>query len=226
MSQDDLTLVKLKRVNKIYSRDTISLHVLKDIELTIYQKDFIAIMGPSGSGKSTLLNIIGLLDRPTSGIYYHLEQDTTTMDDDKLSRLRNKSIGFVFQTFNLFPQLNVFENIEVPMLYAGIKKTKRIKKITELAELLGLRERLNHRPTELSGGEMQRVAIARALANEPSLILADEPTGNLDELTGRNILSIFDELNRKGTAIIVVTHNPDIASFAKLTLSLRDGRFV
>ncbi|OHB75707.1 MAG: macrolide ABC transporter ATP-binding protein [Planctomycetes bacterium RBG_16_59_8] len=219
-----MALCDFQNVSRIYPRGADGLMALHDVTLAIEPGDFVSVTGPSGSGKSTLLHILGLLDRPTLGTYRHLERDVSTYDDNALSRIRNKTIGFIFQSFNLFPQLNVLENVEVPMIYAGVSAAARRRRSVELVERVGLKPRSTHRPTELSGGEMQRVAVARALANEPVLLLADEPTGNLDEATGNEIVKLLLELNGRGTTLIVVTHNPDIARLAGRSVRLRDGR--
>jgi putative ABC transport system ATP-binding protein len=219
-------LCRLQGVSRVYVKGGREIAALREVSFEIASGEAIAIMGPSGSGKSSLLNLLGLLDRPTSGTYHHLDRDVSRLDDDELSHLRNRTIGFVFQSFNLFPQLDVLDNVEVPMIYAGVPAGERRRRGRDLIERVGLQHRATHRPGELSGGEMQRVAIARALANEPSILLADEPTGNLDEAHGRQIMQILSELNVRGMALVVVTHNPEIALHARRTLHLRDGRLV
>jgi len=200
------------------------LTVLKGLNLTFEEGDFIALMGPSGSGKSTLLNILGCLDRPTSGQYYLGDTDVSDMPDDQLSEVRSKYLGFIFQSYNLLPQYTVVENIEVPLIYQGIKLTEATQRRCErLAEMVGLGHRLDHRPMQLSGGQQQRVAIARALVNDPQVILADEPTGNLDSRTSVEIMQMLTELNRMGKTIIMVTHENDIAEWASRVIRLRDG---
>jgi putative ABC transport system ATP-binding protein len=211
-------------VSRLYRKGEREFFALKEVTFAFAAGDFLSVTGPSGSGKSTFLNILGLLDRPTRGTYLHLGEDVSGLDDDALSRIRNRTIGFIFQSFNLFPQLTVLENVEVPMIYAGVPAGERRRRATVLVERVGLAPRAAHRPTELSGGECQRTAIARALTNEPSLILADEPTGNLDEANGREIVRLLVELNAQGTALVVVTHNPEVAARAHRRIRLHDGR--
>ena len=211
-------------VSRLYRKGEREFFALKEVTFAFAAGDFISVTGPSGSGKSTFLNILGLLDRPTCGTYLHLGEDVSGLDDDALSRIRNRTIGFIFQSFNLFPQLTALENVEVPMIYAGVPAGDRRRRASALVERVGLTPRASHRPTELSGGECQRTAIARALANEPSLILADEPTGNLDETNGREIVRLLVELNAQGTALVVVTHNPEVAAQAHRQIRLHDGR--
>lgn len=199
-------------------------HALAGVDLEIERGSFWAISGPSGSGKSTMLNLLGCLDRPTSGEYTFEQSDIATTTDDQLSDLRLKHIGFVFQNFHLIPQLTVQENIELPLFYQGANPEETALRARALADRVGLADRLSHRPTELSGGQQQRVAIARALANDPSVILADEPTGNLDTATGNSIMSLLTELHGQGKTILMVTHEPDIAAYAQLQLLMRDGR--
>lgn len=216
-------MIEVSDVRKAYNIGKIDLEVLKGISLDVKEKEFLAIMGPSGSGKSTLMNIIGCLDRPTSGVYKLEGVDVTERSDDELAEIRNKRVGFVFQTFNLLPRFTTLKNVELPMIYSGIPSTEREKKAIEMLEVVGLFKRASHRPNELSGGEQQRVAIARALVNDPAMILADEPTGNLDSVSGNEIISIFEKLNKKGRTIIIVTHNRDIALHTKRIVQLRDG---
>ncbi len=199
---------------------------LHGVDLTIDEGDFVAIMGPSGSGKSTLLNLLGCLDRPTGGSYYLGDIDVARMGDDEISRIRNQRIGFIFQSFNLIPSLSVLDNIEVPLFYAGVPAREARKRSRLLAERVGLGQRTSHRPTQLSGGQQQRVAIARALANDPFIILADEPTGNLDSATGVEIMSMLHELNAANKTIIMVTHEDDIAAHARRIITVRDGRIL
>ncbi|MFO0807257.1 MAG: ABC transporter ATP-binding protein [Gemmataceae bacterium] len=199
-------------------------HVLKGLNLAFEEGDFVALMGPSGSGKSTLLNILGCLDRPTRGAYYLAGQNVAEMPDDELSDVRSKYLGFIFQSYNLLPQYTVVENIEVPLLYQGCKLTDATReRCIQLAELVGLGERLDHRPNQLSGGQQQRVAIARSLVNDPQVILADEPTGNLDSRTSDEIMELLSQLNAAGKTIIMVTHENDIAEWARRVVRLRDG---
>lgn len=220
----DAPILVMERLCKSYELGTMELKVLRDIALTINNGDYVAIMGPSGSGKSTLLNMIGCLDRPTSGDYWLGGQNVSLLDDDQVSLIRGARIGFVFQSFNLISQLNVIENIEVPMYYQGYSERESAERARELATMVGLGERLNHRPSELSGGQQQRVAIARALSNDPLIILADEPTGNLDSESGAEILKILVGLHKKGKTLIVVTHDEHIAEDAGRVVEIFDGR--
>jgi len=217
-------ILVMERLCKSYELGTMELRVLRDIELTIHNGDYVAIMGPSGSGKSTLLNMIGCLDRPTSGDYWLGGQNVSLLDDDQLSLIRGARIGFIFQSFNLINQLNVVENIEVPMYYQGFSEHESAERAIEFARIVGLAERLDHRPSELSGGQQQRVAIARALANDPLIILADEPTGNLDSESGSEILKILVGLHKQGKTLIVVTHDEGIAENADRVVEIFDGR--
>ena len=222
--EKDAPILVMERLCKSYELGTMELKVLRDVALTINNGDYVAIMGPSGSGKSTLLNMIGCLDHPTSGDYWLGGQNVSLLDDDQLSLIRGARIGFIFQSFNLINQLNVVENIEVPMYYQGYSEHESAKRATELAEMVGLGERLDHRPSELSGGQQQRVAIARALANDPLIILADEPTGNLDSESGSEILKILVDLHLQGKTLIVVTHDEGIAENAGRIVEIFDGR--
>lgn len=216
-------MIVLKDIYRSYDLSNITVEVLKGINLEAGQGDFIAIMGPSGSGKSTLLNIIGCLDRPTSGSYLLDNVDVSTKNDNELAEIRNRSIGFVFQSFNLLPRFPAWKNVELPLLYGGVEPKIRKQKAVEMLGRMGLGDRSDHKPNELSGGEQQRVAIARALINSPVIILADEPTGNLDSKVGKEIMEIFAELNRGGVTIILVTHEMEIAGFAKRIVTMRDG---
>ncbi len=216
-------LVLLRDVQKIYRMGDQEVRALAGISLSIEDGGYWAILGPSGSGKSTMLNLLGCLDRPTSGTYLVGGENVALMDDDALSELRLKRLGFIFQSFNLIPQLTVEENIGLPLYYLGWSRERSAERARELAELVGLETRLGHRPAELSGGQQQRVAIARALANDPAILLADEPTGNLDTATGEEILRILRELNEQGKTIVMVTHEIDVASRAKKRLFMRDG---
>jgi putative ABC transport system ATP-binding protein len=222
--KSDAAILVMKGLCKTYHLGSVELRILKDIDLTIRSGEYVAIMGPSGSGKSTLLNMIGCLDRPTAGDYLLGGQSVATLEDDQLSLIRGARIGFVFQSFNLVSQLNVVENIEIPMYYRGFSEQASARRARELATLVGLGDRLNHRPTELSGGQQQRVAIARAMANDPLIILADEPTGNLDSASGADILAILERLHAEGKTLIVVTHDESIAAKAQRVLRLFDGR--
>ncbi|NQV32288.1 MAG: ABC transporter ATP-binding protein [Phycisphaeraceae bacterium] len=216
-------ILVMKDLGKSYQLGSHELKVLRDINLTIRAGEYVAIMGPSGSGKSTLLNMIGCLDRPTYGDYYLGDRNVATLEDDDLSNIRGERIGFVFQSFNLIQQLNVVENIEIPMYYQGRAEQESKTRATELATMVGLEDRLDHRPFELSGGQQQRVAIARALSNDPLIILADEPTGNLDSSSGSDILDILDRLHSEGKTLIVVTHDEHIATKAQRVIRLFDG---
>lgn len=219
-------LIRLQGVFKSYSLGKTVVRALNGISLEISRGEYVALMGPSGSGKSTLMHILGCLDTPDAGSYFFDGDDTARFNDRELARLRNRAFGFVFQSFNLLPRLSALANVELPMLYAGIRRRARIKRATELLELVGLGDRLRHKPNELSGGEMQRVAIARALANEPEVILADEPTGNLDSRTGAEIMRLFDRLAEEGKTVVIVTHDPGIAEHCRRIVRLRDGEIV
>jgi len=219
-----MAVVNIERLSKTYQLGSVLVHALRDVDLQIQQGQYIAIMGPSGSGKSTLLNLLGCLDRPTSGRYWLGDRDVSKLDDDELSLIRGKRIGFIFQSYNLIGQLNVVENIELPMYYQGFSESDSSTRAEQLATMVGLSDRLGHRPYELSGGQQQRVAIARALANDPVIILADEPTGNLDSASGAEILSILNDLHRQGKTLIVVTHDTEIAARAQRIINLLDGR--
>jgi len=219
----DGNIIELRNVHKYYTLGAKRLHVLKGISVTIPRGQYVAVMGSSGSGKSTLLNLLGLLDVVDSGDYMLAGENVARMKDDQLAKHRNARIGFIFQSFNLFPQLDVLGNIEVPMVYQNIPLQKRRARAKELAEAVGLGHRLGHRPRQLSGGEMQRTAIARALANDPPLLLADEPTGNLDESTGNEILALFDKLVAAGQTMVLVTHNPAYKERVHRTLRMANG---
>ena len=218
------SVISLKDVGRSYKVGTEVIHALRSVTLDIYKNEYVALMGPSGSGKSTLLNILGCLDRPTRGQYILGEHDVSTMSDDELSEVRSKYLGFIFQSYNLLPQYTVVENIEVPLLYQGIRLTEATRqRCINLAGMVGLGDRLDHRPMQLSGGQQQRVAIARSLANDPHVILADEPTGNLDSHTSDEIMQMLRKLNEAGKTIIMVTHENDIAQWARRVIRLRDG---
>jgi putative ABC transport system ATP-binding protein len=220
----DKPVLVMDKLCKNYQLGSTLLRVLREIDLTIHNGEYVAIMGPSGSGKSTLLNMIGCLDRPSSGDYLLGGQSVAQLDDDELSNIRGARIGFIFQSFNLIAQLNVIENIEIPMYYQGYSEQQSAERARELAGLVGLADRVDHRPAELSGGQQQRVAIARALGNDPLIILADEPTGNLDSTSGADILTILNRLHSEGKTLIVVTHDEGIATQAERVIRLFDGR--
>ena len=216
-------LIELKDITKLYVMGVEQLYALKGINSNIIKNDYVAIMGPSGSGKSTLMNIIGCLDTPTTGEYYLNGKNVSEMDDDELAEIRNIEIGFVFQTFNLLARSDALHNVELPLIYRGLSKAARIEKAEEALFNVGLQDRMKHKPNELSGGQRQRVAIARALVNDPSIILADEPTGNLDSKTGEEIMGLLEELNQKGNTIIIVTHEEEISQHAHRVIKIRDG---
>jgi len=217
-------VAEVERVTRTYVLGDTQLHALRDVSLRFDEGEYVAIMGPSGSGKSTLLNLLGCLDRPTEGTYRIGGTDVSDLRDDELSRIRGERLGFVFQNYNLIAQLDVLENIEVPLFYAGCSEGEARERARALAERMGLGDRVGHRPSQLSGGQQQRVAIARALANEPLLLLADEPTGNLDSKTGEDILGLLDDLHRSGKTLVIVTHDPSVAARADRTVHMRDGR--
>jgi putative ABC transport system ATP-binding protein len=216
-------IVRIDRLCRAYARGIVPVAALNDVSVAIEPGEYVAIMGPSGSGKSTLLNLLGLLDRPTAGLYYLGGEEVGGMNDDARSAIRNRKIGFIFQSFNLFPQLDVMGNVEVPMLYAGVHAAERHKRAAALIDQVGLTPRRHHRPGQLSGGEMQRVAIARSLVNNPLLLLADEPTGNLDTHTADVIAGMLEDLHGQGKTIIMVTHNPELAAKTTRILRLKDG---
>ena len=219
-------VVRIDQVTRFYLMGKVEVQALRGINLKIVRGEFVSIMGPSGCGKSTLMHIVGCLDRPTSGHVHLDEVDIDELDDNSLAEIRNKKVGFVFQTFNLLPKLNAIENVELPLIYAGISFDARRKKAAELLDIVGLKDRMFHKPSELSGGQSQRVAIARALANDPSIVLADEPTGNLDSKSGDEIIHLFQELNRRGITLIIVTHDQEIADHSKRIVRLKDGLVV
>ena len=217
-------IVRIHELTKNYYLESVTVRALRNVSVEVEEGDFVALMGPSGSGKSTLLNLLGCLDRPTSGAYYLGEEDVSEMEDDQLSEIRSKYLGFIFQSYNLLQQYTVVENIEVPLLYQGIRLDEQTRdRCVRLADLVGLGDRLDHRPMQLSGGQQQRVAIARALVNDPQVILADEPTGNLDSRTSDEIMLMLTKLNQAGKTIIMVTHENDIAAWAKRVIRMRDG---
>lgn len=216
-------LISIEHLNKTYIMGAEKVEALKDISLQIDRGEYVALMGPSGSGKSTLMNLIGCLDSPTRGKYWLNGIEVSTMSDSELAEVRNKQIGFVFQTFNLLPRLTTLENVALPLVYAGLPKEERLKKARAALEAVGLSDRMLHKPNELSGGQRQRVAIARALVNDPAIILADEPTGNLDTKTSHEIMALFEQLHRAGNTLVLVTHEADIAQHAHRIVRLRDG---
>lgn len=218
-----MSLLEIKDIKRDFKLGSETLHVLKDINLTIEKGEYVALMGPSGSGKSTLMNILGCLDTPTSGEYILNGKDVSKMTDTELADIRNKEIGFVFQTFNLMPRTTALDNVALPMVYAGVSKEKRHERAKEVLKLVGLEDRMLHKPNELSGGQRQRVAVARALVNHPSIILADEPTGNLDSKTSYEIMNLFNEIYQNGNTVILVTHEEDIAQYAQRIIRLKDG---
>lgn len=219
-------MIKIENLGKIYDTGKISVEALKSIDLEVHKEEFVSIMGASGSGKSTLMNILGCLDRPTSGSYILDGVSIEKLNEVELAAIRNKKIGFVFQSFNLLSRTSALKNVELPMTYAGISKKERRMKALEVLEKVGLAERVDHLPNELSGGQKQRVAIARALVNGPAILLADEPTGNLDTKSGEEIMAIFQQLNKEGVTVILVTHEPDIAQHTKRIVLFRDGQII
>ena len=218
-----MTLIDIEGVKKIYDLGAEKIHALDGVSLKIERGEYIAIMGPSGSGKSTIMNILGCLDTPTSGSYYFEDEEVREMDDNQLAGIRNEKIGFVFQTFNLLPRISSLQNVELPLIYGGVSLESRRERAKLVLERVGLGDRMNHKPNELSGGQRQRVAVARALANEPSIILADEPTGNLDSKTGEEIMVLFNQIHEAGNTIILVTHEEYIAENAHRIIRLHDG---
>ncbi len=221
-----MDVIRLEDVEKTYIMGKVKVHALRGVNLSIEKGEYVAIMGPSGSGKSTLMNQVGALDRPTKGRVFIEEHDISKMSDNELAKLRRENVGFIFQQFNLIPRLTAIENVELPLWYAGIPKIKRIRRAAELLKLVGLGDRMKHHPTELSGGEMQRVCIARALANDPDIIMADEPTGNLDSKSSEGIMDILEKLNKEGKTIVMVTHEEEYAKRAGRTIVIRDGKVV
>jgi putative ABC transport system ATP-binding protein len=224
MSGPDPVVILAEDLWKVYKLDEQEVEALRGVSLTIERNEFVAIMGPSGSGKSTLMNLIGCLDTPTSGTYELNGKLVSAMSEDELAFTRNREIGFVFQVFNLLSRASAFRNVELPLIYAGMKKAEREEKARRALERVEMKARMNHKPSELSGGERQRVAVARALVNEPSLLLADEPTGNLDSRTGREILNLFHRIHEQGNTIIMVTHDREVANQAQRIISIRDGQ--
>lgn len=224
MASPDSALIRAENLWKIYKLEKTEVKALQGVTFTVRPNEFLAIMGPSGSGKSTLMNLIGCLDTPSEGEYYLKGKLVSSMSENELAHVRNSEIGFVFQVFNLLPRASAFRNVELPLIYKGMKKKEREVKVRQALEMVEMGQRMNHRPPELSGGERQRVAIARALVNEPSILLADEPTGNLDSKTGAEILTLFHKLHARGNAIIIVTHDKDVANQAERIIHLLDGR--
>ena len=222
--KDDNLIISAKNLWKIYQLGKQEVQALRGVTFTVASNEFMAIMGPSGSGKSTLMNLLGCLDTPTKGEYYLKGKLVSTMDENELAYIRNSEIGFVFQVFNLLPRASAYHNVELPLIYKGTKKKERDEKTRRALEMVEMIDRMNHRPSELSGGERQRIAIARALVNEPSLLLADEPTGNLDSKTGQEILNLFHKIHSEGNTIIIVTHDKDIAQQAQRIIYIRDGK--
>ncbi|WP_410880333.1 ABC transporter ATP-binding protein [Myroides sp. DW712] len=216
-------IIDIKEIKRDFKMGSETVKVLKGVNLQIEKGDYVALMGPSGSGKSTLMNILGCLDTPTSGYYSLNNKDVSRLDDDQLAEIRNKDIGFVFQTFNLMPRTTALDNVALPMIYAGRSKEERNQRASDVLHMVGLGDRMDHHPNQLSGGQRQRVAVARALVNNPSIILADEPTGNLDTKTSIEIMALFDEIHSKGNTVILVTHEEDIAEHAHRIIRLRDG---
>jgi putative ABC transport system ATP-binding protein len=216
-------LIEVEHLAKVYRMGDVEVHALRDVSLTISEGESVAIMGPSGSGKSTLMNVLGCLDRPTAGNYRLAGQEVSALDRNALARLRNKTLGFVFQSFNLLSRTSALENVELPLLYAGVSGRERHRRAKQALERVGLGERLHHHPNQMSGGQQQRVAIARALATEPELMVADEPTGNLDSRTSVEIMALFQELSRSGITLLIVTHEPDIARYTSRVVVMRDG---
>ena len=224
MARSKKEIISIKSVSKIYNLGETVVKALDNVSLSIYDNDYISIMGPSGSGKSTLMNIIGCLDVPTKGKYKFKNELISEMDDNQLANIRNEKIGFVFQTFNLLPKLNAMQNVEVPLIYSSLGRKERIERAEEALHIVGLQDRMTHKPNELSGGQRQRVAIARALVNKPSIILADEPTGNLDSKSGNEILKFFAKLHKDGNTIIMVTHEESVAKLSKRRIDIFDGK--
>jgi putative ABC transport system ATP-binding protein len=218
-----MSLIRFEKISRRYEMGSEIIHALREVSLEIQRGEYVAIMGPSGSGKSTLMNLIGCLDTPTSGLYELNGVQVSQMDDNRLAEIRNKEIGFIFQTFNLLPRSDALRNVELPLIYAGVPAEERRQIALDALTNVGLADRIHHKPNELSGGQRQRVAVARALVNKPSILLADEPTGNLDTKTGMEILALFEELSRKGNTLIVVTHEEDVARHARRIIRIRDG---
>lgn len=218
-----MSLIKLQNISRRYQMGGETIHALRDVSIEVQRGEYVAIMGPSGSGKSTLMNLLGCLDTPTSGLYELNGTNVSEMNDNELAEIRNREIGFVFQTFNLLPRSNALRNVELPLIYSGMSSEERRKVALDTLSNVGLADRVHHKPNEMSGGQRQRVAIARALANNPSIVLADEPTGNLDSKTGEEIMALFEVLSRKGNTIFVVTHEEEVARHARRIIRIRDG---
>jgi putative ABC transport system ATP-binding protein len=218
------SIVSLDRVSRTFAMERVQVHALQDVSLEVQQGEFVAIVGPSGSGKSTMMNIVGCLDRPSSGIYRLAGTPVASLDDDGLARLRSRTIGFVFQSYNLLPRTSALDNVATPLLYQGVGRRERVARARNALERLGLGDRLDHEPSELSGGQQQRVAVARAIVSDPALILADEPTGNLDSASGRDVLAVLHELHASGRTIVLITHDADVAAAADRQVHIRDGR--
>ena len=219
-----MEVIKIEGIKKIYTLGTQTVKALDGVSISINRNEYVAIMGPSGSGKSTLMNILGCLDTPTEGNYLLNGTDVSNMDDNELSEVRNREIGFIFQSFNLLPRYNAMENVALPLIYSGMPRSEREQRAVEALNNVGLGDRTEHRPSELSGGQRQRVAIARALINKPSIVLADEPTGNLDTKTSIDIMQLFEQIYKSGNTVIIVTHEEDIANYARRIIRLRDGK--
>jgi putative ABC transport system ATP-binding protein len=217
-------MIELRGITRVYDMGSVQVHALRGVDLTIDSNEYVAVMGPSGSGKSTVMNLVGCLDSPTAGSYRLDGRDVSRLGPDELADVRNQKIGFVFQTFNLIPRSDVFRNVELPLVYAGVRPAQRRRRVEEAIAAVGLADRAHHKPNELSGGQRQRVAVARALVNRPAILLADEPTGNLDSQTGEEILALFDELHADGNTIVLVTHEDEVARRAGRIVRLRDGR--
>jgi putative ABC transport system ATP-binding protein len=218
------SIVSLDRVSRTFAMERVQVHALQDVSLEVEQGEFVAIVGPSGSGKSTMMNIVGCLDRPSSGVYRLAGTPVASLDDDGLARLRSRTIGFVFQSYNLLPRTSALDNVATPLLYQGVGRRERVSRARAALERLGLGDRLDHEPSELSGGQQQRVAVARAIVSDPALILADEPTGNLDSASGRDVLAVLHELHASGRTIVLITHDADVAAAADRQVHIRDGR--
>ena len=227
-TRDDMndSLISVRNVTKVYDSSEVEVRALRGVSLDIRNGEFISIIGPSGSGKTTLMDILGCLSRPTSGEYYFENRDVSSLSDDTLAELRNERIGFVFQAFNLLPRLTALKNVELPLVYGGVPSRERIRRASEALETVGLGDRMHHRPNALSGGQIQRVAVARALVNQPSLILADEPTGNLDSKSAQEVIAVFKKLHQSGNTLVMITHNEDVAGQAERAVAVQDGLIV